>query len=301
MLLLSLTLVAAALATAMPARAQQPPTPGAAAAVFTIAETDAGFDLTVVGAAHAAGGSFDIEARVWGVGSDNAVIMMIGSGDRDSVTIPLPAAIFSGRQEGCYHVAFGARRAGDPHAVTIPGSLTTYGCADASGAMRYPAFDGTMTPPPAPPSGVRLLRTGENWSVAWEPSAQGDVLAYRAAVQLFDGRGGNLLGTVGFPDAPGGWASVGDFGMFGAGVLPHTARCGWARVLVFAIGPDAPSIWPGNTESSFCWDGARLSFPDAGDGTPAPARDIRAVIIALAACGGFAAGAGAAIRRRAQR
>ncbi len=172
---------------------------------------------------------------------------------------------------GCYRVAFFVtppRTPGHP-ADSARSSLETRGCVDAAAITSFPAFDGVTTAPPAPPTNVRLVPQGDDWRVAWDPAPAGEVIAYRASAALLDApwaAGGSSLATVAFPEVPSDWRTVGPFSFFGFNDKPPPAGCGSALVLVFAIGPDSPSFWPGNTTVPFCWDGAALTFPATGDG-----------------------------------
>ena len=296
----AVAIAAAIIATEAPARAQEEPPP-------------APFGLQLI---EQAPGAYRLEFRPEGdvepysvtvftsrIGSDQGVgAELLSSDDSFSITLPLP--LHGMTAPGCYRVGFSLRPAdqskpsGDPTA-----DIEAYGCVDEAGVTTFPSHDSVISPPPAPPSNVQITRhpDGTTYGVAWQDESD-DEIAFDVGMVLLDrpwGEGGAALGQIEFPLVAANNVAIGSIGFF---FTPDIAerRCGYAMVLVFAVGGDSPSIWPGNATVPACFGPGEISFPDTG-GAPHDRDAPQATKpVSLAALGCLLVLTGTALRARAR-
>jgi len=216
---------------------------------------------------------YTVRALVSKIGTDQGVVVDLGESDGAPLSIDLPLPFDGMGEAGCYRVAFSVATAPDakPGASTASAGLEPRACLDVAGLVTFPAFDGVTTPPPPPPSDVRIVRVpgtaGEpdTWRVEWRDNSA-DEIAFDPGIILMDrpwGEGGSAVGGVDLPEVPAGQTSIGSVGFLFAPDGPPQRTCGYALVLVFAIGPDSASTWPGNVTVPACFGAGAISFPDA--------------------------------------
>jgi hypothetical protein len=217
-----------------------------------------------------------VRGYVSGIGTDFGVVVDLGESDGAALSIDLRLPLDGMGDAGCYRVGFSVVTPPEvkPGADAGGAGLDTRACVDAGGRVTFPAFDGVTTPPPAPPSDVRIVRVpgigGEpdTWRIEWRDNSA-DEIAFDPGIILLDrpwGEGGSAVGGVDLPEVPAGRTSIGSIGFLFAPDGPADRTCGYALVLVFAIGPDSPSIWPGTATVPACFGAGAISFPDAGGG-----------------------------------
>jgi hypothetical protein len=281
--------VLAVAAIVRPAVAQEPQQPPVTPHTLRLVEQAPGEYTLIASGVAAALGPYEIAALVIPIGSDNGVVIPIAQSDEDQFAVALPLPLVGLRDEGCYHVGFFVR----PQGQTKPGledagaRLDTRACIDAAGVVTFPAFDGVTSPPPAPPSDVRLVRNGDGWSIEWRDNSE-DEVSFDPGMILMDkpwAEGGSAIASLDLPEVQRNDTGIGSIGFLFAPDGPTPPVCGYALVLVFAIGPDSPSIWPGNTTVPACFGYGTISFPDAGVGGGADGSlGHRAVLMLVGAC-----------------
>ena len=273
---------------------------------------------------------YRVTAMVQPIGADQESGVLLAEGDdaRMSIDLPLPLDGMKADGGGCYIVNFDVAPQDDANLGVIEdAALEAYACVEADGTTTFPAYDGVQEPPPAPPSNVRVVREptvdGDTWIIKWEPSAEGRVVAYDPGVLLFDRPWNPSVtdvtgyGGIEMPMQPANWTQAGAINFFFVPEGPDLTdeeMCGYALVLVWAIGADGSSALPGNTTVSACFRRGQINFPyvdangvvlpEAGDGAAstddsAHHRRLRlAAGLALGAVGVAVVAAGASSARR---
>ena len=229
--------------------------------------------------------TYGVYAYVRGVGSDQAVVATLAESDEHEVSMALQPELLGMRaaNPGCYQVRFEVRPIDSAKDATFaPSNLTTYACVDDRGVTTFPAFDSEQAPPPAPPSDVRLVRTEDDtWEIHWRNNSP-DVIANDPGIILtdqpwtYDGSA-NQLGAIEIPMVPGDATSAGGINSFFMPALvespaPSEPVCGYALVLVFAIGFEGTPGLPGNTTVPACFTAERIDFPTTGAPLPGDSR-----------------------------
>ena len=285
------------------ADAQEPP---ASVTLDLTHHAPGGYRLEVRGAGAIA--PYEVAALVSRIGSDQGVVVPIAWTDgEDELLIDLSLPLSGMSEIGCYVVRFFVRPADEAKPGPADGDtadaatqLDAYGCVDASGRTTFPGVDATFSPPPAPPSDVRIVDDGAGaYRIAWRDNSD-DEIAFDPGILLFDkpwGEGGTALAGIDIPLVPANTNSAESVGFFFIPTEPIERRCGYALVLVFAVGADAVSPWPGNTTVPACFGRGYITLPATGSGPTASRRGIVPVLLALA--GLALAGAGLFVRRRA--
>lgn len=285
--------------------AQEPPTPIG----LTLTQTAPGaYRLDIRPAAPVP--PYSVSALVSKIGSDNGVVVALGDSDGAPMTINLPLPLDGMSDAGCYRVGIvvSITPAAKPEPTASGLGLDTPACLDVSGVVTFPAFDGISTPPPAVPSDVRMVRVpgiageSDTWRIEWTDNSA-DEIAFDPGVILLDkpwAEGGSAIAGIDIPQVEADQTSAGSIGFFFLPDGPPQRTCGSALVLVFAIGPDSPSIWPGSTTVPACFGTGFISFPDAGGGDDANAiaRDHLALAFVLCAIGAATLGFGAVLKRQ---
>jgi hypothetical protein len=268
--------------------------------------------------------AYRVLARVQPIGSSQAVVLTLADTDDPNLNIDLslPLDGMAPVRNECYTLTIEvAPRHQAQSGVIETDPLQTYACVEDDGSVRLPGIDSVRPSPPSPPSGVRVLRErtadGDTWAITWRPSATGYVIAYDPGILLFD-RPWTYdttdiisYGGIEMPVQPANWTSAGAINTFfvptGA-QMPDEQTCGYALVLVWAIGADGPSMLPANTTLPACFRAGHIDFPyvdaggvvlpRAGEGN-ARHRAIRPLVaVALGAIGAAVVLAGAATARR---
>lgn len=263
----------AGLATTSGVAAQEPPTPIG----MMLTQTAPGaYQLAVRPAAPVP--PYIVRVHVSAIGTDQVFFTDLGESDGSPLTIDLPLPFDGMGDAGCYRVNFFVTTAPEtkPGANNDGAGFDTHVCLDSTGFVTFPKFDGVTAPPPPPPTDVRMVRVpgavgeGDTWRIEWRDNST-DEIAFAPGIILFDrpwAEGGSVIAGVDIPEVPPGWTSVGSIGFLFAPDGPPQPVCGSALVLVFAIGPDGPSVWPGSTTVPACFSTGTISFPDAGGGDP---------------------------------
>jgi hypothetical protein len=302
---LFLSLAFSAALTVSGAMAQEPPTPIG----LTLTQTGPGaYRLEVRPAAPAP--PYGVSALVSMIGSDHGVVVALGESDGAPMTISLPLPLDGMSRAGCYRVgiAVSITPAAKPEPTASGLGLDTPACLDVSGVVTFPAFDGISTPPPTVHSDVRMVRVpgiageSDTWRIEWTDNSA-DEIAFDPGVILLDkprAEGGSAIAGIDIPQVQANQTSAGSIGFFFVPDGPPNRVCGSALVLVFAVGPDSPSIWPGNTTVPACFGTGFISFPDAGGGVDANAiaRDRLALAFVLCTLGAATLVFGAVMKRR---
>ncbi len=260
------------------------------------------------GAGMAPAAPYRVAARVWAIGTDHGVVIDLGQFDDDRFAIDLPLPLSGMTQAGCYHVAFSAApdpKGGGPPEPSI--SLQTHACIGDGGLVTFPAYDGVQSPPPAAPSDVRVVPLGDDWEIAWRDNSD-DEIAFDPGVLLFDrpwspvSSDATLLGAIDIPEVAADWTLAGGLNSWFAPQEPREYTCGYALVLVFAVGGDAPSL-PGNTTVPACFGAGRIAFPETGQGgaiaVPPGRATSAATLLAAVGIVAYTMGALAGVMRRA--
>jgi hypothetical protein len=270
--------VAAAVASG--AEAQEPtPTRGPSLLEIRLSEQEPGaYKLEVFNAA-AEYGAADITVTVHAIGTDQAVVMPLRSdgvvSNDISMVLDRPLPGMSADVPGCYNVTFFVQ----PHDQSKPPSedrgpsLATRACVKAGSELWFPAYDSVVEPPPAPPSEVRLVPhpCGDTWAITWRDNSANE-LAFEPGVVLLDkpfDQGGARVGSIELPEVPADSTAINCVGWLFTPDEPVEPACGYAMVLVFAVGADAVSF-PGSTTVPACFGASfGISFPEAGAATVA--------------------------------
>jgi hypothetical protein len=307
-LIAALAVVMLAAGARSPAHAQEP-TPGAPVIFveMTLAPARAAYVLAVRGAATDFG-PYAVNAFVSAIGSDQGVVAEIARGDDDDLSITLDRPLDGMSGEGCYRVGFTVA-ADDPARQDAAADvyLNARACVRA-GRLVFPSHDGVTEPPPAAPSDVRIVRVpaagypdagGDTWRIDWTDNSD-DEIAFDPGIILMDrpwGEGGTSLAGIEIPEVPADWTSAGSIGFFFTPDGPAQRTCGYALVLVFAVGGDDVS-WPGSTTVPACFSAGSISFPSTGAGASKDHR-LPFRFAALGSLGAALLAGGAVLRRRA--
>ncbi len=231
-----------------------------------------------------------VSVRTSRIGTDQGVGSQLLEQSEPDFAVDLQLPLDGMTQEGCYRVGFWVSPKRDQSAFGEGASVETRGCVDASGATTFPAYDGVIAPPPPPPSDVRVVPRFDYWAIEWTDNST-DEVSFLPRIMFFDrpwADGGSQIATLTLPEVPANRTAA--YGL-GTGAFffpdePAERTCGYAMVLVFTIGPDSPSIWPGNTTVPACFGGRTLSFPSVGSGdASAGTRPALVLLVGLLASG----------------
>jgi hypothetical protein len=271
----------ALLATAVfvgPAAAQEPQEPPVTPHTLRLVERAPGAYTLIAEDVATALGPYVVRAHVFRIGTDHGVVITLAESDDDRLSLDVPLPLDGMTEDACYSVGFSVAPQ-DETKTELYGQgagIDTRACVDA-GVVTFPAFDGVTSPPPAPPSNVRIVRVpaseypdagGDTWTIEWTDNSS-DEVSFDPGIILMDkpwGEGGSAIEGLELPEVQRNQTRIGSIGFFFAPDGPPEPVCGYALVLVFAIGPDSPSIWPGNTTVPACFGYGTISFPDAGAG-----------------------------------
>jgi hypothetical protein len=206
------------------------------------------------------------------IGTDFGLTAQLAEQDTPTFVFDLPPVIDGMQQEGCYRVSFSVvpKPEGESIDYAKGASIETRGCVDAAGNTTFPAHDNVIVPSPPSPSDVRVTPHADGWKVEWTDNST-DEIAFDVGLIFLDrpwADGGSALSGLELPDVPANQTAAYALGtgQFFVPDAPAEAVCGYAMVLVFAIGPDSSSTWPGNTTVPACFGGGTLSFPETGHG-----------------------------------
>jgi hypothetical protein len=114
--------------------------------------------------------------------------------------------------------------------------------------------------------------------------------------------GGQRIAALELPEVPRNQEQIGSIGFLFTPDEPAERTCGYALVLVFAVGGDEPSL-PASTTAPACFGQGTISFADAGDGSAGgdgAAANVRLALVlvgSLFAAGGITLGLLRRVRR----
>jgi hypothetical protein len=251
---------------------------------------------------------YRVRVFVTRIGTDQGVVSDVATGtERDfAIDLQLPLDGMSAREPACYRVGFDLL----VRTQTKPGSFEEdpvastggFACVDAAGAVTFPGHDSVVSPPPAPPSDVRLAPEGDGqWRIEWRDNS-GDEIAFDPGILLFDKpwtpdvADAASYGGIEMPMVPADWTDAHGINFFFVPDGPAEPTCGYALVLVFAVGADAVSL-PGNTTVPACFSRGRIDFPATGEGAVSDHGVRLPLAVLLAAVGSIIVALGAAVAR----
>jgi hypothetical protein len=233
-----------------------------------------------------------VEYRNFQIGTDQGMVGQLAEEDNPDFVVDLQLPLDGMNREACYHVTFSVRPKSDDEPFDSA-SIETRGCLDGAGNTTFPANDGVIAPPPPPPSDVRVVARYDYWAIEWTDNST-DELSFLPRIIFLDrpwADGGSQISTLTLPEVPANQTAAYALGTgtFFFPEEPAEPMCAYAMVLVFAIGPDSPSVWPGNTTVPACFGGRTLSFPGTGTGD-VRAEGVRPFPVLVVAVGFGAAG-----------
>lgn len=247
-------------------------------------------------------GPYVVRALVSGIGTDQGWVVDLEESDAPDLTFDLTLPLMRMEEGGCYRVSFFFgpqewRKATPPQYETAP-AIESRACMD-DGVVNFPSHDNYRSLAPAPPTDVRLIdQGGGSYGLEWTDNSHDEVsFAVGIILRAPESRGGYAIGELRLPDVHRDDTSIGSIGFLFAPDGPDEPECGTAQILVYAVGGDVVSSYPGVLEAPACFGRGTISFPDTGHGGAEHAGPSGA-IIALLAIGCGALIAGAAIRRR---
>ncbi len=226
------------------------------------------YELDIRGAGTAIG-QFAVEAQVGFIGSDQVLLSDLYRGDDDLLVVQLGETLEGMAGDGCYSVTLYVRPSGNakPAFEDVRASIATRACVDG-GVMTFPQYDGYEALAPAPPSDVRLIdQGGGSYAIEWTDNSD-DEVSFAAGIILHapESEGAYAIGELRLPDVQRNDTNVGSIGFLFAPDGPDVPQCGIGTILVYAVGGDRPSVYPGVATVPACFGAGTISFPDAGVG-----------------------------------
>ena len=290
-----------ALTALRPAAAQEPtPSPTASNVQITLAEVEPGVVRLRVTGAGTAIGATDIMAFVSEIGSDQGAIVPLRTDGvvADDISMHFDRPLDGMPGDGCYRVDFFVRPHEGPGKPDSPFEgagyprLETRACVDG-GVMTFPAYDGVASPPPAPPTDVRLVRVpasdypgagGDTWTIEWTDNSD-DEVSFAASIVLYDrspATGGRSIERMDLPEVQRDSTMIGSIGFLFAPNGPTPEVCGYALISVEVFGGDGTTRSHPPVEVPACFGYGTISLSRRGSGRRGgrPRRPSRIVLLA---------------------